>query len=218
MDTGGRKWPKHQRHLESWSGGPHSALRPQLIPNYSVPMSCSGVSSGRRGTARLDSAQGGRQEGRARRVRDRPWTLVKSLGPDGLPDRNTGQSTSGLPKSRNPTAGKIILLHLNILAANWYPSRKHFKYLQRKTRVYLREVSSQIQGVHVKAVQTKPEADNRPRSFCAHPVGARAPGLPRPNHTTHGHPEASPSSQTGRLRGTLTGSSLAVILTTQVYR
>lgn len=82
----------------------------------------------------------------------------------------------------------------------------------------LRDVNSQIQRVHVKAVQTKPEADNSPLSLCDHPMGGLAQGLPPPNHTTHGHPEASPSSQTGRLRGMLTGSSLAVILTMQVYR
>ena len=203
MSNGHRrhKWPKHQRHLESWSGGPHSALRPQLIPNYSVPMTCGGVSSGRRGTARLDSAQGGRQEGKARRVRNWPWTLVKSLEPGGLPDRNTGQTTSGLPKSRNPTACKIILLHLSILASNWYPSRKHFKYLQRKTRVYLREVNSQIQGVHVKAVQTKPEADNSPLSFCDHPIGGLAPGLPPPQSHHAGASRGQPKLTNGQAEG-----------------
>ena len=126
---------------------------------------------------------------------------MKSLGPGGLPDRNTGQTTSGLPKSRNPTACKIILLHLSILASNWYPSRKHFKYLQRKTRVDLREVNSRIQGVHVKAVQTKPEADNSPLSFCDHPIGGLAPGLPPPQSHHAGASRGQPKLTNGQAEG-----------------
>ena len=141
-----------------------------------------------------------------------------SWGPGGLPDRNTGKTTSGLPKSRNPTAGKTVLLHLNILTSNWYPSRKHFKYLQRKTHVYLRDVNSQIQGVHGKAVQPKPEADNSPHFLCDHPTlrTGHGPAPPQSHHTQAS--QGCPSSQTGGLRGMLTASSLAVILTMQVYR